>query len=437
MKKTLHILLTICIALTLSLLSCSKKAATEKTDDPWDDLDQFKLKMSLEEKQEDYEYFWDFIYNGWPFLEVCERRGIALAQIKKEGEEQLKDITYRSDYSAFYDDLGFKIAGEGYIGHFWPHDYSDYIILKDYYEYPVFNLDGTENEKIINFYNAIADDPFDYYGLLRANSQYHSFSSDERPVPQTKIIKAGEIAYIKIDTFNLSAPLELHNEYYNTIEKFLNLTKNYKHLIIDISKNRGGHIEYWMGLVGLTLEYNTELAFKRYGLYNDNKYTEIYMEKFLTNFKVTEFPIKKVPNVKNANTKKNTKAFMHKLYIPNIHGYLGLDTHPRKDRKNWLLISKDTFSAADRFANFCKACDWATVIGTNTSGGGADVSLWAPIVLPNSGLMIRSDIVYGLNNEGYCNNEYGTIPDIYTEKGKTALETCLDAIEKYDKEHGE
>ncbi len=401
----------------------------------YEDIERFKLGLSSEEKKEDYEYFWGFIYNGWPFLEVCERKGINLAQIKKDGYEKLKDINYRADYSAFYDDLGFKIAGGSYIGHFWPFGYSDYLALKEYFRYPVFNTDGTENETIINFYKLMPDDPFEYFGRLRQNSYFYTFKSNKKTLPQTKIIEEGKIAYIKIDTFHMEG--ELGGQYYEIVEKFLNETKDCKHLIIDISKNGGGYTAYWEGLVGLTLEYNKELAFRRYGLYNKNKYTKLYMEKFLTYFQVSEVPIKHIANVENANTKINTKAFMNKLIIPAYYGKSNLDTRPVKNRKNWLLISKDTFSAADRFAAFCKACNWATVVGNNTSGGGADVDFYSPIALPKSGLLIRSDIVYGLNKEGYCNNEVGTFPDIYTEKGKTALETCLDAIKKYDENNPE
>ena len=39
----------------------------------------------------DYEYFWDFIYNGYPFTEVCERKGADLEQIKQFGYRYLTD----------------------------------------------------------------------------------------------------------------------------------------------------------------------------------------------------------------------------------------------------------------------------------------------------------------------------------------------------------
>ena len=41
--------------------------------------------ISAEKMKADYEYFWDFIYNGYPFTEVCERKGIDLGQIKRTG----------------------------------------------------------------------------------------------------------------------------------------------------------------------------------------------------------------------------------------------------------------------------------------------------------------------------------------------------------------
>ena len=39
--------------------------------------------ISAEKMKADYEYFWDFIYNGYPFTEVCERKGADLKKIKE------------------------------------------------------------------------------------------------------------------------------------------------------------------------------------------------------------------------------------------------------------------------------------------------------------------------------------------------------------------
>jgi len=82
--------------------------------------------ISAEEMKADYEYFWDFIYNGYPFTEVCERKGIDLEQIRQTGYRYLSDPMMQHGYYSFYGDLCRKITGNRYIGHLYPSDYFDY-----------------------------------------------------------------------------------------------------------------------------------------------------------------------------------------------------------------------------------------------------------------------------------------------------------------------
>ena len=53
--------------------------------------------------------------------------------------------------------------------------------------------------------------------------------------------------------------------------------------------------------------------------------------------------------------------------------------------------------------------------------------------LPNSGLLIRFDAFYFLNEDGTCNDLEGTHPDIEIESGETAMQRCLQEIEKLQK----
>ncbi len=390
---------------------------------------RFILNLSLEEKKEDYEYFWDYIYNGWPFLEICERRDIELEKIKAEGYKKLEDLKFKADYNNFYADLCYQITGRKYIGHFWPASYNDYKVFKENYEYPLINIDGSENKKIINFYSSYPDDPYYYSASFQTKNDKTKSYENKRTMPQTRIIEQGKIAYIRIDTFDLGKNKE--KRFFSIIEKFLIETKNYKHLIIDISRNTGGNPNHWFHLVRMASLKNDKLVFKSYVLYNKNKYTKPYLDKVLSNFQISEIPIEKVQGISKANTKKHKNAFVYTLDISLYSNFLSMD--PMAKRKNWLLISKNTFSAADCFASFCKGSSWATLVGEPSGGGGLVFPGPRFVVLPNSGLMIKTDFIYGLNQEGYCNNEYGTAPDIYIEKGKTALETCLDAIKEYDK----
>nr|WP_255823203.1 hypothetical protein [Treponema putidum] len=57
--------------------------------------------ISAEEMRADYEYFWDFIYTGYPFTEVCERKRIDLEQIRQAGYRYLSDPMMQYGYYFF------------------------------------------------------------------------------------------------------------------------------------------------------------------------------------------------------------------------------------------------------------------------------------------------------------------------------------------------
>ena len=65
---------------------------------------------------------------------------------------------------------------------------------------------------------------------------------------------------------------------------------------------------------------------------------------------------------------------------------------------------------------------------TSQTGGDGIGTDPIPVVLPNSGLIVRFSPIYGVTQEGLGSEEYGTTPDIVSPEGETPLETCLRAI---------
>ena len=85
--------------------------------------------ISLEESETDYEAFWDFIYNEYPFTEVCERKGADLKKIKEEGYKEIKSSSPRysqNTYISFYAKLCEDITSRYFTGHLYPASTSDY-----------------------------------------------------------------------------------------------------------------------------------------------------------------------------------------------------------------------------------------------------------------------------------------------------------------------
>ena len=372
--------------------------------------------ISLEDSEADYEAFWDFIYNEYPFTEVCERKGADLKKIKEDGYKEIKSSSPRysqNSYISFYAKLCEDITSRYFTGHLYPASMSDY-------EYAM-----TTSDSYFKLYDVDLMNSF-----YRVKPSYYVNSligSDARMVKaDIKIIEEGKIAYVRIDSFRKRGYAKEYIQYKKDMKKFFLDTEKYKHIIIDVSHNGGGNVKCYDSDI---LSYNNigrNIQQRIYFLCSKNKYTELN-----PSFKNNQIDIKEVPNIKNANTKKNTIA----LYEEDAASFqeLAPGYAPPKDRRYWLLISGKTASAADRLAGLCKASGFATLVGSNTGGLGHN-GFYSPIymMLPKSGLLIKFDLLYGLNSEGYCADEFGTAPDIYNLPGKDALETCLEEIQKLE-----
>lgn len=286
--------------------------------------------ISLEESEADYEAFWDFIYNEYPFTEVCERKGADLKKIKEDGYKEIKSSSPRysqNSYISFYAKLCEDITSRYFIGHLYPVSMRDYeyaMTTSDSYFklYDVDLMNSFYRVKLSYYVNSLIGDG----GVVKAD---------------TKIIEEGKIAYVRIDSFRKRGYAKEYIQYKKDMKKFFLDTEKYKHIIIDVSNNGGGSVECYDSDI---LSYNNigrNIRQRRYFLCSKNKYTELN-----PSFKNNQIDIKEVPNIKNANTKKNTIALYEEdaaSFQELFHGYA-----PPKDRKYWLLISGKTASAADR-----------------------------------------------------------------------------------------
>ena len=95
--------------------------------------------------------------------------------------------------------------------------------------------------------------------------------------------------------------------------------------------------------------------------------------------------------------------------------------------KIWVLTNPKVYSSSENFIMFCKNTGFATLVGTSTGGDGgiADPIL---LSLPNSGLIIRFSMFYGLNNDGTGNEAIGTLPNIMIKDDENALDICISQI---------
>ncbi|KHO60906.1 peptidase S41 [Thermoanaerobacter sp. YS13] len=208
------------------------------------------------------------------------------------------------------------------------------------------------------------------------------------------ILVKDKVAYLKIPEMKMSQnDIEEDGK---EIYSFFKEIKDYPYLIIDIRGNGGGNIAYWIEnivepLVYKKITYRTYTVVKNY----DIKYTKT---------------LDKLPKGKNypPELKDDFGYFAEISYTVTPKNYVGFKG------KIYLLTDAGVYSAAEGFASFAKATKWATVVGTPTSGGlGFNPD---PLILPNSGLIVRYPNNMALNPDGTANEEVGTQPDIYVEE---------------------
>ncbi|WP_408635287.1 S41 family peptidase [Paenibacillus selenitireducens] len=70
----------------------------------------------------------------------------------------------------------------------------------------------------------------------------------------------------------------------------------------------------------------------------------------------------------------------------------------------YLLLDKNVYSSNEMWANFAKQTGWATLVGEKTGGNGIG---WegALAALPNSGFLVRIQLMMGLTEDGFCDDE--------------------------------
>ena len=230
---------------------------------------------------------------------------------------------------------------------------------------------------------------------------------------ETKIIEEGKTAYININSFDMSC----YEEDKEKLFAFYNEIKDYENVIFDFTMNGGGGMAYFDDLI-VAPNIDKTLSTEAYGLAKAGNLNE----KF---YKVSEWDdISTMPELPKMN-KEDLKCM--DAVSPIQYTVEPLNNEKMLNGKLWILVSENVFSSSEYAAMFTKATGFATLVGTRTGGDGIGVDP-IPVVMPNSGLIVRYSPVYGVSYDGSGSQEFGTEPDIISPDGEDALTTCLKII---------
>ena len=268
------------------------------------------------------------------------------------------------------------------------------------------------NKKSQKAYTALKNKLLPLYQKAQQNQMQEQNTVKTSNV-ETKIIEKDKIAYIYVDSFDMSYYEEDKKKLFDFYEK----VKNYDNVIFDFTQNGGGGMFYFNDLI-VAPNIDEILYTGVYELMQSGKYNLQFFGE--DNFE----PISKLPKLPNMNQEdlKELDLMLKSVYF----------VEPSKEQKTlkgkiWILVNENVFSSSEYAAMFSKATGFATLVGERTGGDGIG-SDPLPITLPNSGIIVRYSPIYGITTDGTNSQEFGTEPDIYTKEGKTYLQTCIDAI---------
>ena len=275
---------------------------------------------------------------------------------------------------------------------------------------------------------------------------------------ELKSLEVSKIAYFGFRSgmtsmSHISSPW--YNEAVRQIREFYEKVDNYKHLIIDLRGNSGGHTHFFTSYIlapllnannsaGSTPSWahsHTDLA-----QFADHliQYRYIYLHSYV-------FYSETQNNMRHTSRASHGYTIMPELIKPpnmNSNDFEQFDTAkitnwqvrgtstPRlENARIWVLVNEETASGAEQVSLLMKSAGIATLVGDNTFGiptTAGSANFRGGFSLPNTGIYIGFDFGYLTDRYGNVFEGYGITPHYFNRPGIDALETVLAMIAEMD-----
>lgn len=393
------------------------------------------LGLSSEQKLEDFDYLYQTLQENYPYFQVLKRMyDVDLDQLYQQTRLQVEKSG--SDV-AFFAQIEMFTRNAQMVGHLSTITPMDYDWFVDGYQ----NKEGVpaeewpRMEKLYQIYgNEASRASYAALGDIfwSTMERVQSFNNDEKNADtaadaddsqedtvfsnvETRIIEPDKIAYIAINSFDMNdykADRQILLDFYRQVQ-------DYPHIIIDFTNNGGGGMGYFNDLI-VAPNITQTLSCNVYELAKRGAYNQTILD--FSSYK----PISELPDLPNLN-QEDLKDL--DIFEPITYTVAPLSDTKMLQGKLWMLVGPQVFSSSEYAAMFTKATGFATLVGTTTGGDGIGEDP-VPVVLPNSGLIVRYSPIYGVTFDGTGSQEFGTNPDIVSSENESALDTCLRAIEQ-------
>lgn len=389
------------------------------------------LGLTAEEKLADFDHLYQTLADNYPYFQVLERmKGVDLAALYQEMRPKIAESTSDAAFFVLLDRFTGQAQSVGHLDLITPMNYDWFVAAyKDH--------TGTSED-----YWPIQDRLAAAYGDPKSQASYAGLSAIVQPIQErvqqyydklesdkdddqmdreplanveTRIIEEGRIAYIAVNSFDMQyyeADREILADFYQEV-------RDYEHVIFDLTNNSGGGMSYFNDLIAAP-NIAAPLSCQTYELAKKGELNQQFIDFS------TYQPIDELPPLAQMNQADLAEL---DVFCPQTYTIEPSGEGKMLQGRLWMLVGPNVFSSSEYAAMFSKATGLATLVGERTGGDGIGEDP-VPIVLPNSGLIVRYSAIYGVDSTGAGSQEWGTEPDIYAAEGESALDACLRAIEE-------
>lgn len=384
------------------------------------------LNLTAEQKLSDFDTLCEILDISYPFWGEVEQAGI---------DREIVYNTYRTNIEntdtdiEFFKEIGYFLNEFDGFGHLSALDGYMYGIYMDTISESNRVLSAKEKQgieplrKVLenpvsqNTYHLLDQSHSGFRSIIGLKEEYESADTEntEHTTKTSELVTSiydERTAYIKIDSFELTN----YQKDKEILESFFEEITDIPNLIIDLRDNSGGSDLYWRDLI-VKPNAKGNMTSERYFLFNKSEITDNYVSALeISESEIDELPELLLSQYKNCFTHYTTDTDIFEVAENPYSGTI------------WVLIDDTVYSSSENFVMFCKNTGFATLVGTPTNGDGgmADPLL---VSLPNSGLIVRFSMFYGLNGDGSGNEANGTKPDIIISENEDALTKCLEQID--------
>ncbi len=357
----------------------------------------------------DFELLWDELTDSYPYLPYLREQGTDTDSICERYSAELASVDGEAEFAYMLQRMFSELGNFAHLSLVTPELYRNYcyIYAAD---------DDPEAEHSPGVFRSILQDPrlsARYRAPERPGEARDTETENRYPKAAVHYYDDCKALYLQIPSFAQETVRRDRYVICDALKKY----PETEHIIFDITGNSGGSDQYWMeNLVapfGGRYEFRFRNFFRKSGIY-DEYYPDLETR-----------PVTGLEDAPAWAERMGLDRYYESTLVLPEEGSVPLPLN--RDIRRWVLTGSRVYSASEKFACFCKATGWATLVGRRTSGDGLGATP-VLILLPDSGLLVRFSYFAGENPDGSLNAAAGTRPDVICVKNTLPLTRCLELI---------